>query len=156
MPGVLGKSAVAGVRKRQRFLWLCLWTSVVIPSMPRCGSHRISSGPLSKNFAQAAFAPGGTIHSDGYGSYIPALEGYTHEHKLYDPNSGLLHWLHIVISNAKAFILGTYHGLPKKYLQACLDEYCFRFSRRDFGPRLLERLVLAVGASARLSKRITT
>jgi len=119
MPGVLGKSAVAGVRKRQRFLWLCLWTSVVIPSMPRCGSHRISSGPLSKNFAQAAFAPGGTIHSDGYGSYIPALEGYTHEHKLYDPNSGLLHWLHIVISNAKAFILGTYHGLPKKYLQTC-------------------------------------
>ena len=101
MPGVLGKSAVAGVRKRQRFLWLCLWTSVVIPSMPRCGSHRISSGPLSKNFAQAAFAPGGTIHSDGYGSYVPALEGYTHEHKLYDPNSGLLHWLHIVISNAK-------------------------------------------------------
>ena len=47
-----------------------------------------------------------------------------------------------MISNAKAFILGTYHGLPKKYLQAYLDEYCFRFSRRDFGPRLLERLVL--------------
>ena len=104
-----------------------------------------------KKFAQAAFAQGSTIHSDGYRSYIPALEGYTHEHKLYDPSSGLLHWLHIVISNAKAFILGTYHGLPKKYLQAYLDEYCFRFSRRDFGPRLLERLALAVGASVRLS-----
>ena len=104
-----------------------------------------------KKFAQAAFAPGCTIHSDGYGSYIPALEGYTHEHKPYNPNLGLLHWLHIVISNAKAFILGTYHGLPKKYLQAYLDEFCFRFSRRDFGPRLLERLALAVGSSARLS-----
>ena len=104
-----------------------------------------------KKFAQAAFAQGSTIHSDGYGSYIPALEGYTHEHKPYDPNSGLLHWLHIVISNAKAFILGTYHGLPKKYLQAYLDEYCFRFSCRDFGPRLLERLALAVGTSAWLS-----
>ena len=54
-----------------------------------------------KKFAQAAFAQGSTIHSDGYGSYIPALEGYTHEHKPYNPNSGLLHWLHIVISNAK-------------------------------------------------------
>lgn len=104
-----------------------------------------------KKFAQAAFAPSCTIHSDGYGSYIPALEGYAHELKPYDPDSGLLHWLHIVISNAKAFILGTYHGLPKKYLQAYLDEYCFRFSRRDFGPRLLERLALAVGSSARLS-----
>ena len=104
-----------------------------------------------KKFAQAAFVQSITIHSDGYGSYIPALEGYTHEHKPYNPNSGLLHWLHIVISNAKAFILGTYHGLPKKHLQAYLDEYCFRFSRRDFGPRLLERLVLAIGASAWLS-----
>ncbi len=104
-----------------------------------------------KKFAQAAFVQSSTIHSDGYGSYIPALEGYTHEHKPYNPNSGLLHWLHIVISNAKAFILGTYHGLPKKHLQAYLDEYCFRFSRRDFGPRLLERLVLAIGASAWLS-----
>lgn len=56
-----------------------------------------------------------------------------------------------MISNAKAFILGTYHGLPKKYLQTYLDEYCFRFSRRDFGPRLLERLALAVGASVRLT-----
>ena len=84
-------------------------------------------------------------------AYIPALEGYTHEHKLYDPNSGLLHWLHTVIGNAKAFILGTYHGLPQKYLQSYLDEYCFRFSRRDFGPRLLERLAFAVSVSARLS-----
>ena len=104
-----------------------------------------------KKFAHAAFAPGSTSHSDGYRSYIPALKDYTHEHKPYDPNSGLLHWLHIVISNAKAFILGTYHGLPKKHLQAYLDEYCFRFSRRDFGPRLLERPALAVGTSARLS-----
>ena len=30
-----------------------------------------------KKFAQAAFAQGSTIYSDGYGSYIPALEGYT-------------------------------------------------------------------------------
>mgnify|MGYP001068154641 CR=1 FL=1 len=104
-----------------------------------------------KKFAQAAFAPGSIIHSDGYRSYIPALGSYTHEHKPYDPNSGLLHWLHIAISNAKAFILGTYHGLPEKNLQSYLDEYCFRFSRRDFGPRLLERLALAVGLSVRLS-----
>ncbi len=93
-----------------------------------------------KKFAQSAFAEGSIVRSDGYRSYIPALEGYTHEYKPYDPNSGLLHWLHIVISNAKAFILGTYHGLPKENLQSYLDEYCFRFSRRFFGHALLERL----------------
>lgn len=42
------------------------------------------------------------------------LEGYTHEYKPYNLNSGLLHWLHIVTSNAKAFILGIYHGLPEE------------------------------------------
>lgn len=100
-----------------------------------------------KKFAHAAFADGSVIHSDGYRSYIPALEGYTHKHRSYDPGSGLLHWLHIVISNAKAFILGTYHGLPKKNLQSYLDEYSFRFSRRYFGGALLDRLALAVALS---------
>lgn len=101
-----------------------------------------------KKFAHAAFADGSIIHSDGYRSYIPALEGYTHEYSPYDPDSGLLHWLHVVISNAKAFILGTYHGLPKANLQSYLDEFCFRFSRRSFGGALLERLVLAISRSA--------
>ena len=50
-----------------------------------------------KKFAHAAFADGSVIHSDGYRSYIPALEGYAHEHRSYDPDSGLLHWLHIAI-----------------------------------------------------------
>lgn len=58
-----------------------------------------------------------------------------------------LHWLHVVISKAKAFILGTYHGLPKKYLKSYLNEYSFRFCRRDFGPVLLECLTLAVSLS---------
>lgn len=104
-----------------------------------------------RKFAQSAFAEDSVIRSDGYRSYIPALEAYTHEYKLYDPNSGLLHWLHIMISNAKAFILGTYHGLPKGNLQSYLDEYCFRFSRRSFGGALLERLTIAVCSSVRLN-----
>ena len=56
-------------------------------------------------------------------------------------------WLHIVISNTKAFILGINHGLSKKYLQSYLDEYSFRFCRRNFGPAQLERLTLAVSLS---------
>lgn len=39
-----------------------------------------------KEFTQSAFAEGSTIHSDGYRSYVPALEGYTYEHEPYDPN----------------------------------------------------------------------
>ena len=100
-----------------------------------------------RKFAHAAVAKGSTIRSDGYRSYLPALEEYTHEHKNYLPNNGMLHWLHIVVSNAKAFILGTYHGLPKDNLQSYLDEFSFRFSRRTFGTRLTRRLILAVAQS---------
>lgn len=100
-----------------------------------------------KKFVNVTVASASTIRSDGYRSYIPALESFAHEHKPYDPKAGLLHWLHIVISNAKTFILGTYHGLPKTYLQSYLDEYCFRFNRRSFGAALLSRLALAVSLS---------
>ena len=94
---------------------------------------------------------GSTIRSNGYRNYNPVLEGYTHNHKPYDPNPGLLHWLHIVISSTKAFILGTYHSLPKGNLQSYLDEYRSRFSRRNFDAALLERLSLAAGSSVRPS-----
>lgn len=100
-----------------------------------------------RKFASRTIAADSTICSDGYRSYIPALEGYDHEYKPYDPNSGMLHWLHIVISNAKAFILGTYHGLPKDHLQSYLDEFVFRFSRRAFGGLLTQRLIHAVACS---------
>ena len=100
-----------------------------------------------KKFANTAIEKGSTIHSDGYRSYIPALQEYKHEHKVYDPNSGMLHWLHIVISNAKSFILGTYHGLPHDNLQHYMDEFAFRFSRRMFGDELTLRLALAVARS---------
>lgn len=40
-----------------------------------------------KKFANAAFTPGSGIHSDGYRSYIPALKGFVHKHKVYDPQS---------------------------------------------------------------------
>ena len=100
-----------------------------------------------KRFAQDNIETGSVILSDGYRSYGPALAEYDHRPKSYDPDSGMLRWLHIMIGNAKAFILGTYHGLPQKYLGDYLNEFCFRFSRRGFGSNLFDRLALAVAGS---------
>lgn len=129
-------------------LSLCLWIAKAIHAISKCGSPNIKQASVRK-FAQSAFAEGNVIRSDGYCSYIPALKDFSHEHKTYDPSSGLIHWLHIMVSNAKAFISGTYHGLLKDNLQFYLGEFCFQFSRRSFGSALLDRLVLAVGASGR-------
>lgn len=55
-----------------------------------------------------------------------------------------LPWVHTIISNAKAFILGTYHGrMIPKHLQSYLDEFCYRFNRRFWEHQLFDRLLSA-------------
>jgi len=101
-----------------------------------------------KKFAKAHIHKGSTIRTDAYRSFSPALAtNYMLETHPFDPGTGELHSLHTLVSNAKAFILGTYHGLPKKNLQSYLDEFCFRFSRRFFYGQLFDRLAIAVVAS---------
>lgn len=57
-------------------------------------------------------------------------------------NLGHLKWLHIIISNAKVFIGGTYHGLGRKHLKFCPGEYCYRLNRRRFKGQLFNPLLV--------------
>ena len=52
-----------------------------------------------RKFTQANIQAEATIISDGYRSYIPALKVYKHEHGVYNPDAGMLHWLHTMIGN---------------------------------------------------------
>lgn len=89
---------------------------------------------------------GSEIHTDGlaaYGKlaehqYEVVMKKFDHEE---DPEHLL--WLHKVISNLKAFIAGTYHGLEKKHLQRYFDEFAYRFNRRKFGTQIFMRLLKA-------------
>ena len=107
-----------------------------------------------KKFLQQGITPNQTIKSDGWQSYnVAAQLGHTHqvelilERKAHD----VLKWVHILASNAKAFILGTYHGLDAKHIQSYLDEYCFRFNRRKWGGQLFDRLLMACVSSKSLT-----
>ena len=42
----------------------------------------------------------------------------------------MLPWVPRVFANAKRWTMGVYHGARPKHLQACLDEFVFRFNRR--------------------------
>jgi transposase-like protein len=94
--------------------------------------------------------PGSTVRTDGLNAYNTLnREGYEHEGEKFDPqnNPEHLHWLHVIISNLKAFIAGTYHGLDKKHLQRYFDEFCYRFNRRRFGNQLFNRLLEACAST---------
>ena len=91
---------------------------------------------------------GSEIYSDALGSFRAALQSaYTHHYQVFDKSSGALRWVHTLISNVKAFLLGTYHGLSKKHLQSYFDEFAFRFNRCFWPQQLFPRLVCAVAAS---------
>ena len=86
-------------------------------------------------FARESIAAGSEVRTDGLPAYAPLQKnGYSLVQKKYDPgkDSKHLHWTHIFISNAKAFINGTYHGLDSLHLQRYLDEFCYRLNRRWF------------------------
>lgn len=92
-------------------------------------------GKTLVDFANQFIVAGSRIHSDAYRSYNAlAKKGFDHKGELFDPkiNPDHLKWLHTVISNAKAFIGGTFHGLHSKHIQAYLNEFCYRFNRRKF------------------------
>ena len=105
----------------------------------------IDSSTLKKT-AQENIEPGSIIKSDGYKSYgVLKKSGYEHTPIVVKGQNAaeVLHWVHIIISNAKAFINGTFHGLGRKHFQRYLDEFCYRFNRRFWENQLFDRLLVA-------------
>jgi hypothetical protein len=88
-------------------------------------------GPTVGKFAKSVIAEQSTIETDAYRSYRkPLSEKYNHNWDVFDADKEMLVWLHTVISNAKSFVQGTFHGLDALHLQRYLDEFCWRFNRR--------------------------
>jgi transposase-like protein len=105
-------------------------------------------------FACNHVVKGSEVRTDGLNIYNSLSEnGYILTSKKYDPKNQPehLHWLHIIISNVKAFIDGTYHGLDKKHLQRYLDEFCYRFNRRWIEPSIFVKLVNACLSTSRIT-----
>jgi len=58
---------------------------------------------------------GSEITTNGFSGYTNLTEeGYAHK-ILFSPE--MLPWVHVLISNVKTSILGTYHGVSNKYLR---------------------------------------
>lgn len=97
-------------------------------------------------FAKDAIEPGSRVRTDGLSVY-PDLtaHGFIHEPRVIGARKAhtVLPHVHTFISNLRAFVLGTYHGLDEMHLQQYLDEFCYRFNRRGHRSEMFDRLLLA-------------
>jgi len=99
-----------------------------------------------ESFATDGIALGSTIRTDGLNIYNGLGKlGFVHEATVAPGKTkdDVLYWTHTVISNAKAYILGTFHGLEDRHIQRYLDEFCYRFNRRHRETELFDRLLFA-------------
>jgi transposase-like protein/predicted RNA-binding Zn-ribbon protein involved in translation (DUF1610 family) len=103
-------------------------------------------GDTLSGVIQGMVEAGSEIRTDGLYSYgkLSELE-YTLIQENFDADKNPEHllWLHKAISNLKAFIAGTYHGLDKKHLQRYFNEFAYRFNRRKHHSELFMRLLQA-------------
>jgi len=90
------------------------------------------------------------VLSDKSNRYIninKLVEGHMTSYSNPETVNTTLKWVHIAISNAKRTLLGIYHCIKWKYLQAYLDEFCYKLNRRYLGNRLFDRLCIALATS---------
>lgn len=87
-------------------------------------------------------ADGGVWHTDGAAVY--AAGATVHQADLRVTPSGdpaapdVFHWISTVISLAKTFIDGTYHGRGRARRPRYLEEFTYRSNRRRLGTRIAE------------------
>jgi transposase-like protein len=81
-----------------------------------------------------------TVHTDDWSGYLPlAQNGVRHRPRTQgapERAAAILPWAHIVASNLKAWLLGTFRGVSPKHLQRYLDEFVYRFNRRGIEEKL--------------------
>ena len=96
-----------------------------------------------RKFAQESIEPGQTLNTDALHALRVLTEEHHHIAKV-TPSELVdewLPWVHIVISNFKSYLLGTYHGVSGLYVQEYLDEFCYRLNRRFWEEQIPNRLL---------------
>ena len=93
---------------------------------------------------------GTIIKTDGWRGYSQtALLAYHHEAA---PGQAARH-IHRAFGNLKTWLLGTHHGVDPNYLRHYLDEYVFRFNRRNTPMAAFQTLLGLTGARPPLGYR---
>ena len=99
-----------------------------------------ASAETLKTFIGENISKGSKIITDGWSGYSK-LEADGYEHEIYKRNDATrteetLPHVHLVVSLVKRWLLGTHQGaVQPKHLQGYLEEYTFRFNRKNAAKR---------------------
>jgi len=130
-----------------------------VPGRLRLEVVRDENAPWIADFIERNIEPGSSIRSDGLGGYQDATRelGYAHIRRVQGNvlvTGQVVPLAHRVISNLKAWLIGTHHGVGRPHLQAYLDEFVFRFNRRQT-PEAAFQTLLGLGSAHAAVRRKT-
>lgn len=102
-----------------------------------CGASPMPRQRICCHLSGRRIAVGSVIHTDGWLGYLPVEHsGYPHRVTFLkgrkESASELLPRVHLVASLLKRWLLGTHQGaISREHLDYYLDEFTFRFNRRN-------------------------
>lgn len=106
-----------------------------------------------KDFAHEFILPESTVFTDEHPSYTGLNKTYTH-HRI-QHTAGVYVRGNVHTQTIEGFwsllqngIRGVYHSVSKKYLQTYLNEYAFRYNRRDLGNLIFPAILARVSEKA--------
>ncbi len=96
-------------------------------------------------FFNAHISKDAIIRTDNWNSYTPLKDTYPNLEQIDSDDGKNFRELHIQVMNFKGWLRGIHHHCSKTHMQGYLDEYCFRFNRRNnldtIFDKLLERMI---------------
>jgi transposase-like protein len=126
------------------------WVDAKGKPKSKAGFAKVVVAKETKENAQAfmdqAVEPGSMVNTDGSPS-LRTLKGVDVDYQIVSGRKEIVNswlpWVHKLISNSKAWVVGTHHGVGPEYLNSYLAEYFYRFNRRHDPKRLFHRAVRA-------------
>jgi len=126
------------------------WVDAKGKPKSKAGFAKVVVAKETKENAQAfmdqAVEPGSMVNTDGSPS-LRTLRGVDVDYQIVGGKKEIVNswlpWVHKLISNSKAWVVGTHHGVGPDYLTSYLAEYFYRFNRRHDPKRLFHRAVRA-------------
>jgi transposase-like protein len=122
---------------------------VVIAFEHRNGKSGRGYAKIIQDYSAASLKPIFDTHikndanvlADGWSGYMPLKEDYPNLKQTLSDKGKNFKMLHIQIRNFKNWLRGVHSYCNKEYLQKYIDEYFFRFNRRNHRTSILEKII---------------